>query len=108
MISSRLSDWSGSVEPLELELLSEEAAVEFLLERTKNRRVSQASDCDTARELANELDGLALGLEQAGAFISKMRCSFGCSVARYSGKFSHGNYDGSFGAESGFSLVLSV
>ena len=37
MITSRLSDWSGSVEPFELELLSEAAAVEFLLERTKNR-----------------------------------------------------------------------
>ena len=76
MVTSRLSDWSGSVEPFELELLSEKAAVEFLLERTENRRVAQASDDDKARELAKELDGLALALEQAGAFISHMRCSF--------------------------------
>src|SRR5208283_1644890 len=29
-----------------------------------------------------------------------------CSVARYSRKFSHVNYDGSFGTESGLSPVL--
>ena|SRR6266404_4898508 len=73
---------SGSVDPFELELLSEKAAVEFLLERTKNRRVNDASDGDKVRELAKELDGLALGLEQAGAFISKMRCSFGGYLER--------------------------
>jgi tetratricopeptide (TPR) repeat protein len=82
MITSRLSDWSGSVEPFELEILSEEAAVEFLLERTKSRRLNHTSDGDQARELAKELDGLALGLEQAGAFISKMRCSFGDYLQR--------------------------
>jgi hypothetical protein len=69
MVTSRLSDWSGSVEPFELELLGDEAAVEFLLERTKNRRVEDASDSNKARELAGELDGLALALEQAGALI---------------------------------------
>ena len=62
VVTSRLSDWSGSVEPFELELLSEEAAVEFLLDRTENRRVNYANDCDKARELAKELEGLALGL----------------------------------------------
>jgi len=82
IVTSRLSDWSGSVETVELELLSEAAAAEFLLERTKNRRVNDASDCDKARELAKELDGLALGLEQAGAFIYQMRCSFGDYLGR--------------------------
>src|SRR5258708_5755951 len=82
MVTSRLSDWSGSVDPFELELLSENAAVEFLLQRTKNRRVNDASDGGKVRELAKELDGLALGLEQAGAFISKMRCSFGDYLQR--------------------------
>jgi hypothetical protein len=53
MVTSRLSDCSGSVDPFELELLSEKAAVEFLLERTKNRRVNDASDGDKVRELAN-------------------------------------------------------
>jgi tetratricopeptide (TPR) repeat protein len=76
VVTSRLSDWSSSVESLELDFLGADAAVEFLLERTKNRRAADASDDDKARELAQELDGLALALEQAGAFISQMRCSF--------------------------------
>jgi hypothetical protein len=83
MLTSRLSDWSNSVDPFELELLNEEAAVEFLLERTKNRRVNEVSDWDKAREVAKELDGLALGLEQAGAFISTTRCSFGQYLGRW-------------------------
>jgi tetratricopeptide (TPR) repeat protein len=83
VVTSRLSDWSGSVEPFELELLGEEAAVEFLLDRTENRRVNYANDRDKARELAKELEGLALGLEQAGAFIHKMRCSFDDYLGRW-------------------------
>jgi hypothetical protein len=76
--SQRLSGLIGGVEPFELELLSEVAAVEFLLERTKNRRVNHPSHDDKARELAKELDGLALGLEQADAPGSNylMRASF--------------------------------
>src|SRR5271165_2335896 len=34
--------------------------------------------------------------------------AYACSVARYSRKFSHVNYDGSFGTESGISLVLGI
>jgi Domain of unknown function (DUF4062)/NB-ARC domain len=83
MVTSRLSDWSGSVESFELELLSLEPAVEFLLERTKNRRVNDPSDYHKAHELAKVLEGLALGLEQAGAFIYQMRCSFGDYLGRW-------------------------
>jgi hypothetical protein len=45
-------------------------ATEFLLDRTKGRRVETPEDAALARELAQELGGLALGLEQAGAYIS--------------------------------------
>ena len=57
--------------------------MEFLLERTKNRRVEEMSDSNKAGELAKELDGLALALEQAGAFIWQMRCSFGDYLRRW-------------------------
>jgi tetratricopeptide (TPR) repeat protein len=83
VVTSRLSDWSGSVESFKLELLSEAAAVEFLLERTKDRCVNAGSDYGKARELANALDGLALELEQAGAFINQMRCSFDDYLRRW-------------------------
>jgi hypothetical protein len=52
-----------------------------LLERTKNRRVNQASDCGKAR--TDQGVGWAYaGAGAAGAFISKMRCSFGDYLGR--------------------------
>jgi tetratricopeptide (TPR) repeat protein len=83
IITSRFRNWSGSVETVHLELLSKDAAVEFLLERTKNLRVNDPSDPDTARKLAEKLEGLALGLEQAGAFINQMVCSFDDYLRRW-------------------------
>jgi hypothetical protein len=59
IVTSRLN----GVELFQLELLCQEAAAEFLLERTKNHRVNDASDCEKARELVKELDGPPLGLE---------------------------------------------
>src|SRR5262249_19981661 len=72
---SRLTDWSGSVAQLALDFIDHDAAVEFLLERTHGRRAAEANDDDNAREIAAELDGLALALEQTGAFIAQMRWS---------------------------------
>ena len=79
VITSRLARWRGQVQPLELDVLSAESAAELLLERTKpegsrGRRV-QASDEDDAKTLAIVLDGLALALEQAGAYIVAKRKS---------------------------------
>ncbi len=83
LVTSRLSDWSGSVEPLELPFLSEPAAVAFLLERTEGRRRAEAGDETAAHALARELDGLALALEQAGAFIWQKRCSLAEYLKRW-------------------------
>jgi tetratricopeptide (TPR) repeat protein len=77
VITSRLSNFSAHVEPLELDVLTTDAAVAFLLERTKGRRRAGADDESMARELAGELGGLALMLEQAGAYIAKHRLTFG-------------------------------
>jgi hypothetical protein len=49
------------------------------LERTRDDRAPAGDDEAQAREIAHELGGLALGLEQAGACIAKQRVSF----ARY-------------------------
>jgi tetratricopeptide (TPR) repeat protein len=78
LITSRLTDWSGGVSAIELDTLSKGAAVDFLLERTAGQPAAptspkrQFSDTDTADAalLANELGGLALALEQAGAYIA--------------------------------------
>jgi tetratricopeptide (TPR) repeat protein len=83
LITSRLSDWSGSVEALELDVLSEDDSVAFLLEKTAARRPAMPSDGADARALAKELDGLALALEQAGAFVNTRRVSLADYLRRW-------------------------
>ena len=46
-------------------------AREFLLEKTAADRPPTATDDADARSLAEALDGLALALEQAGAYINE-------------------------------------
>lgn len=75
LITSRLTQWSGSVEPLELDVLASTDAAQFLLERTGRSRRKLASDQTDAAELARELDGLALALEQAAACIAQRHIS---------------------------------
>ena len=76
VITSRLSQWGAGIEPLALDVLDEQSASEFLLEKTKGkRRITLTEEID-ARSLATDLDGLALALEQAGAFIVKHRITF--------------------------------
>ncbi len=80
LITSRLARWGDHVQPLELDVLPKDAATSFLLERTQPQsggrgRKRQASDPTDAETLAGELDGLALALEQAGAYIVSRRIS---------------------------------
>jgi tetratricopeptide (TPR) repeat protein len=79
LITSRLGRWSDSVEPLELDVLDDVSSANFLLEKTKpkgNRgRLIQTSDDEDAKQLAKELGGLALALEQAGSYIVQQRIS---------------------------------
>ncbi len=76
LFTTRLSKWSAAVQRLPLEVLSTEAAAAFLLERTAGKRREEPDDPDTARELAQDLDGLALALEQAAAYIDERGISF--------------------------------
>ncbi|MFO1429245.1 MAG: NB-ARC domain-containing protein [Candidatus Competibacteraceae bacterium] len=80
LITSRLAQWSGSVQQEPLDVLDKDAAAAFLLERTEPQgtgpgRRRRDSDPADAIELARELDGLALALEQAGAYIVQRRFS---------------------------------
>ena len=82
LITSRISNWGGGVEALELEVLDEEDAVSYLLERASRRRKAPGEQ-DAASAVARELGGLALGLEQAGAYINRLRLSFADYLARW-------------------------
>ena len=72
LITSRIANWSAGVEPLELYVLAAADATAFLLERTPHRRRA-ADDPSAAAAVASELGCLALGLEQAGAYIDWLR-----------------------------------
>src|SRR5262249_26873948 len=54
----------------------------FLLERAGQRRKTPDDDARAA-EIADELGYLALALEQAGAYIDKLRLTFGEYLARW-------------------------
>lgn len=60
--TSRDPNWRGLAEPLEVKVLDAQAGAQFLLERTGQ------NDSAAAFELAKELGGLPLALEQAGAY----------------------------------------
>ena len=75
LITSRIANWSAGVEPLELHVLAATDAMAFLLERTPHRRRA-ADDPSAAAAAARELGCLALALEQAAAYIDKLRLSF--------------------------------
>ena len=83
LITSRLADWSSEIPTLELDELVESAAVEFLLERTEDRRRRRPTDAKDAQALAHELGRLALALEQAGAFIAQKRSTLADYLARW-------------------------
>ncbi len=76
VINGRAGNFPAAVRKIELGLLDEHASVEFLLERTNDDRAHSPDDPESARQLAGELDGLALGLEQAGAYIAVEHIGF--------------------------------
>ena len=46
IITSRIADWSTAVQPVELDVLAEEDAAAFLLERTEARRKKMLTDSE--------------------------------------------------------------
>lgn len=83
LLTSRLPNWSAGIQIVPVGLLSPEAAVDFLLSRTQGRRRPQPDDLGAAARLAEALGYLALGLEQAGAYIAQRRSSFGQYLAQW-------------------------
>ena len=79
IVTARASNFPAGFRKLEVSTLDENAAAQFLLDRTDADRSKSKDDTALARTLARELGGLALGLEQAGAHIATDRIGF----ARY-------------------------
>ncbi|HNG36576.1 MAG TPA: tetratricopeptide repeat protein [Nitrosomonas sp.] len=76
LVTTRLAHWSHHLQPLLVDVLSSEAAVQFLLERTQTERRLLPNDASEAATLVDELGNLALALEQAGAYICQRRLTF--------------------------------
>ncbi len=64
-------------------MLEESDAVAFILERTQQDRIQQATDTADALALAKELGGLALALEQSCGFIIQNHSSIANYLARW-------------------------
>ncbi len=79
IVTGRAGNFPPELRKLELGVLDQPASVAFLMERTDDYRARSPDDAKLAQELAGELGGLALGLEQAGAYIATERIGF----ARY-------------------------
>ncbi|MBL3588709.1 MAG: hypothetical protein JMN24_02815 [gamma proteobacterium endosymbiont of Lamellibrachia anaximandri] len=83
LITSRRTEWDDSVRTLPLDTLKETDAVAFLLDKTEKLRSKTDADEKTALTLAQTLGGLALALEQAGAFINRKRISIPAYLERW-------------------------
>ncbi len=83
LITSRLADWPGTFTSLDLDVLSEASSVELLLDHTGGRRTVRPGDAADAATIARNLDGLALALEQAAAFVRKDRRTFADYLAAW-------------------------
>ncbi len=81
IVTGRATNFPGGVRKLELGVLDTEAATAFLMERTRDDRAIATDDAAQARALADELGGLPLGLEQAGAYVAIERIGFGRYLA---------------------------
>jgi tetratricopeptide (TPR) repeat protein len=77
LVTSRAQDFQhiGIINPIDLKQLNVEEASEFLLRRC-DRPQADAAEREAAAQLARDLDGLPLALEQAAAYIVERRTTF--------------------------------
>ncbi len=82
-------DSSAGITPLDLEVLSEDSSVDFLLQRTDGHRIPKTGDTATARTLAQHLDGLALAMELCAASIRARRCALATYLREWEARRAH-------------------
>jgi tetratricopeptide (TPR) repeat protein len=70
LITSRIKDWPAGIRKQQIKTLSLSEAQKFILERTASDRSRTEDDPGQALQLAREVGGLPLALEQAAAYIA--------------------------------------
>ncbi|MDX1998381.1 MAG: restriction endonuclease [Thermoanaerobaculia bacterium] len=81
ILTGRLANWGAEVDAQELDVLAEADAAAFVLDRTAAHRRQAPDDAACATELARELGGLPLALEQAAAFLCRHRQTIAAYLA---------------------------
>ena len=76
LITSRLSNWPVHIADLQVNKLDKKDAALYLRSSTKAKRSRAKDDNIQSERLAEILDGLPVALEQAAAYINRMRISF--------------------------------
>ncbi len=77
LITSCRSDWPGEIASLEINSLNEADAISYLLERTKGGWKMLGADVGYSGEVAHELEGHPVALEQAACYINRCHIGFG-------------------------------
>ena len=77
LITTRLRATGGVAVPVELKKMKPEEGALLLLRRANRQATASDTDRKVARQIATELDGLPLALDQAGAFIEEMQSTPG-------------------------------
>jgi len=83
MVTSRLADWGDGVKKIELKKLEKGPSRDYLLQKTDSSRVKSENDKSLAEDLAVLLDGLPVALEQAAAYICRMKIGFTRHLEEY-------------------------
>ncbi|MDN2579937.1 tetratricopeptide repeat protein [Aquibium sp. ELW1220] len=83
LITGRLNAWPAGVASIELDVLDPDSATAFVLDRTEGARRRTPDDGARAADIARELDGLALALAQAAAYVCVSRISLGQYLERW-------------------------
>ena len=84
LLTSRAQSFDniGISNPIELEKMLPSEAKEFFLVRSGRINI-RAAEIEAIESIAQELDYLPLAMEQAGAYISKIKCSFQDYLSSY-------------------------
>ncbi len=102
LITSRFSDWPIDFVDLKLDLLSESAGIDYLLEATESKRLKldkelgDGTDRQLAKVVVNSLGQLALGIAQAAAKINKRKLSLSDYITQWNKNSERLLYDPDF------------
>jgi tetratricopeptide (TPR) repeat protein len=79
-ITTRIAIWPDSIQPLKLDVLNDDQGAAYLQMATQGQRASTPSDEADSHALSHRLEGLALALEHAAAYIKRLHLSYGSYI----------------------------